>query len=139
MPLDYVSILLELHLLSERVLSQLTEFDRLFECLSDWLKQMEVKVRAPTQPQTTLDEKKAMLDTYQSFLDELTGKQCNFDELSSRVQHLRQSTADQQLVLQLTQLHSRYLELETYLKVWFFYFEASFVTWIVLLECLHAI
>jgi len=117
MPLDYVSILLELHLLSERVLSQLTEFDRLFECLSDWLKQMEVKVRAPTQPQTTLDEKKAMLDTYQSFLDELTGKQCNFDELSSRVQHLRQSTADQQLVLQLTQLHSRYLELETYLKV----------------------
>lgn len=102
---------------ADRVISRLTEFDRLFEHLSDWLNQMEVKVKVVVAPQTTMEDKKKVLDAHQRYLDELVGKRHDFDDLSANVQQLRPDVVDPHIILQLTQLHSKFLDLETYLKV----------------------
>lgn len=102
---------------ADRVISRLTEFDRLFEHLHDWLNQMEVTVKVLVTPLTTLEDKKKVLGDHQRYLDELVGKRLDFDNLSTKVQQLRPDVVDPHIVLQLTQLHSKYLDLETYLKV----------------------
>lgn len=102
---------------ADRVISRLTEFDRLFEHFYDWLNQMEVKVKAVVAPRTTLEDKNKVLEGHQKYLDELAGKRLDFDDLSTKVQQLRPDVVDPHIILQLTQLHSKYLDLETYLKV----------------------
>ena len=49
---------------TERLLSQWGEYDRSYEELSHWLKDMEVKVKASTDLQPSLVEKKALLNKY---------------------------------------------------------------------------
>ena len=102
---------------TEKTLHQWKEFDHSYEELSEWLKDMEVKVKGVKEAKATLAEKQDMHDKYKAYHEEVRGKQGAFDSLTDRTQFLLQTSTDSRITAQLTQLNSRYTALTTFTKV----------------------
>ena len=49
---------------TEKLLHQWSDYDQLFETLSQWLKDTEVKVTGATEVKATLEEKRGLCDKY---------------------------------------------------------------------------
>lgn len=94
-----------------------TEYDQLYEQLSEWLKEMESKVKGGTEVKATLEEKLILYDKYKAYSDEVRARQASFDALSDKTQFLLQSSTDSRITAQLTQLNSRFTALLAFTKV----------------------
>ena len=102
---------------TEKTLHQWTEFDHSYKDLSEWLKEMEMKVKSVKEAKATLEEKQDILDKYKVYFEEVRGKEGAFDALTDRTHFLLQSSTDSRITAQLTQLNSRYTALGTFTKV----------------------
>ena len=102
---------------SDKVHGMLSKFDASFEQLSDWLEAMEEKVKAAVGLMPSLEDKQRQWTLLTQLGDEVTAKQREFDDVMNNAQMLRQHYTDQQVTSQLTSLHSRYLQLGSFVKV----------------------
>ncbi|KAJ8309206.1 hypothetical protein KUTeg_014080 [Tegillarca granosa] len=82
-----------------------------YEELSQWIKDMETDMKAESDMKATLEDKAIQLEKQQAINDEILEKQTAFDALTERAQTLLQSTTDNRVTSQLTQMSSRYTTL----------------------------
>ena len=111
------NILIILSIFKAKTLQLWSEYDQLYEQLSEWLKEMESKVKGGTEVKATLEEKLILYDKYKAYNDEVRARQMSFDTLSDKTQFLLQSSTDSRITAQLTQLNSRFTSLLSFTKV----------------------
>ncbi|KAL3874932.1 hypothetical protein ACJMK2_037884 [Sinanodonta woodiana] len=98
----------ELQNMLEKLRDDWLMYEEQYEELNQWIKDTESNIRAEAELKATLEEKTGQLEKQNAVHEEVMNQQTKFDELAEGAQGLVQSTTDNRLTSQLTQLSSRY-------------------------------
>jgi nesprin-1 len=97
-------------------MDQWKEFDSWFERCSNWLKDVETKVK-DTELKATLKDKQNQLDRLRKLQEELNARQGDIDALSDSAQDLVRISTDTRVISQSSQLATKYQTLKVNVKV----------------------
>ncbi|KAK3090120.1 hypothetical protein FSP39_009339 [Pinctada imbricata] len=95
----------------EKLLDEWRLYEQQYDELSQWIKDTETDMKDESDLKATLEEKTVQLEKQNAIHEEILNKQISFDGLAERAQTLLQSTTDNRLTSQLTQMSSRYTSL----------------------------
>ena len=97
----------ETNVMLQDLLKKWIAFEETHSGLSDWMRNMEVKVKE-YDLKSTLEEKEEELQKWQSTLEEVLAKQTDLDAFAEMTQNLMAESQDSHLGSYSTQLTSRY-------------------------------
>ncbi|XP_074648980.1 muscle-specific protein 300 kDa-like isoform X3 [Tubulanus polymorphus] len=92
----------------ENCLTQLSMYDEGIDQFNKWLREMEANIKSESEPQATLQEKKAQLERVKILQLNINSHQATMNNLGEKASALQTATNDSNILAQVNQLNNRF-------------------------------
>ncbi|KAL5008450.1 hypothetical protein ScPMuIL_014031 [Solemya velum] len=95
----------------EHLIQEWARYEEHYEKLNQWIKDTDTNMKAEAEPKARLEDKIVQREKQRNYHEDILNQQTSFDSLADNAQTLLQSTTDNRVTSQLTQMSSRYTSL----------------------------